>query len=66
MDEGQTRFYRWHCDAPLYEKLPGQVTLLHAVTVPRLPPQKIVFEDGEAMQLAAGATACVYHTTIAS
>ncbi|KAF4631123.1 hypothetical protein G7Y89_g7009 [Cudoniella acicularis] len=35
--DGQTRFYRWNQDGPLYENLPGKVTLIHAVFVPKLP-----------------------------
>lgn len=58
LDEGQTRFYRWHCDAPLYEKFPGKATLLFALQVPEAPPQKIKFEDGQVLELDAGATAC--------
>lgn len=57
---GQTRFYRWHQDAPLYEVLPGKVTLIHALVVPTgLGEQRIVFEDGGGtLELQAGATAC--------
>lgn len=60
--EGFTRLYRWHMDAPLYESLPGIATVLHAVQVPDLPDQKLVFgddeDDGQGMDIAAGATAC--------
>lgn len=55
---GQTRFYRWHQDAPLYENLPGKVTLIHAVVVPKLPDQKIKFQNGQEMTVQAGSTAC--------
>ncbi|KAE8444568.1 hypothetical protein EG329_014492 [Mollisiaceae sp. DMI_Dod_QoI] len=57
--DGQTRFYRWHQDAPLYESLPGKVTLIHAVVVPQLLDQKIQFQDGQEMQLQAGSTAFI-------
>ncbi|KAF8851794.1 alpha-ketoglutarate dependent xanthine dioxygenase [Acephala macrosclerotiorum] len=59
LKDGQTRFYRWHQDAPLYENLPGKVTLIHAVVVPKLPDQKIKFEDGREMTLQAGSTAFI-------
>jgi hypothetical protein len=50
-------------DAPLYESLPGIATVLHAVQVPDLPDQRLVFgddedDDGQGMDIAAGATAC--------
>ncbi|KAF2708056.1 hypothetical protein K504DRAFT_477543 [Pleomassaria siparia CBS 279.74] len=44
--QGFTRPYRWHMDAPLYERLPGFVTSLHALRVP----------DGEIVDIPAGAT----------
>jgi alpha-ketoglutarate-dependent taurine dioxygenase len=58
--EGFTRPYRWHMDAPLYETLPGIATVLHAVQVPDLPDQRLSFgdDDGQEMEIAAGATAC--------
>lgn len=59
-DGGETRFYRWHQDAPLYESLPGKVTLIHALVVPELPDQKIKFDDGEYMSVQAGSTACKF------
>lgn len=33
--------------------------MLHALKVPEAPSQKIRFEDGQVMDLAAGATACM-------
>ncbi|KAH9906293.1 alpha-ketoglutarate dependent xanthine dioxygenase [Xylariomycetidae sp. FL2044] len=54
--DGMTRPYRWHMDAPLYERLPGFVTSLHSLRIPALPDQKIVFPRGQAMPVAAGAT----------
>ena len=62
--QGFTRPYRWHMDAPLYESLPGIATVLHAVQVPELPDQRLVFgdehdnDDEQGMDIAAGATAC--------
>lgn len=58
IQEGFTRPYRWHMDAPLYETLPGVATVLHAVQVPDLPDQRIAFDDGQELGIAAGATAC--------
>ncbi|KAM0709082.1 hypothetical protein Q7P35_003118 [Cladosporium inversicolor] len=55
--EGFTRPYRWHMDAPLYENLPGIATVLHAVQVPDLPDQRLAFDDGKELEIAAGATA---------
>ncbi|KAL3472726.1 alpha-ketoglutarate dependent xanthine dioxygenase [Aspergillus californicus] len=52
-----TRPYRWHMDAPLYETLPGRVTTLHCIETPSAQDQKIRFEDGEELAIAAGATA---------
>lgn len=56
--DGLTRPYRWHMDAPLYENLPGVATVLHAVQVPDLPDQRLAFDDGQELEIAAGATAC--------
>lgn len=55
---GLTRPYRWHMDAALYENLPGIVTSLHAIEVPKVPAQKLQFPDGKIMDVAAGATLC--------
>ncbi|EFW99135.1 alpha-ketoglutarate dependent xanthine dioxygenase [Grosmannia clavigera kw1407] len=57
LDDGYTRPYRWHMDTPFYERLPGEVTILHAVKVPELPDQKLKFPDGKEKEIAAGATA---------
>jgi len=56
MADGQTRFYRWHLDNPLYERLPGKVTVMHSLVVPDSPPQRVVFENGDVLPLAAAAT----------
>jgi xanthine dioxygenase len=56
--DGYTRPYRWHMDAPLYETLPGLATVLHAIEVPKLADQRLAFDDGVEMDIAAGATAC--------
>lgn len=47
-------------DAPLYERLPGVVTILHSIQIPQLPDQKIKFPDGQEKSIGAGATACKY------
>ncbi|PYH95625.1 alpha-ketoglutarate dependent xanthine dioxygenase [Aspergillus ellipticus CBS 707.79] len=57
LSEGYTRPYRWHMDTPFYERLPGQVTVLHSVRVPNLPDQKLHFPEGQHKGIAAGATA---------
>ncbi len=58
LDQGYTRPYRWHMDTPFYARLPGEVTILHAVKVPNLADQKLKFPDGQEVEIAAGATAC--------
>ncbi|KAF5514836.1 putative dioxygenase [Colletotrichum fructicola] len=57
LSDGYTRPYRWHMDTPFYQRLPGEVTVLHAVKVPNLPDQKLKFPDGKEKSIAAGATA---------
>ena len=54
---GETRFYRWHIDAPLYELQPAKVTMLYSIVNSSQPDQFITFENGERLDLAAGATA---------
>ncbi|CCG83230.1 Putative dioxygenase C576.01c [Taphrina deformans PYCC 5710] len=53
---GETRFYRWHIDAPLYELQPAKVTMLYSFINPAADPQFISFENGDRLDLAAGAT----------
>ncbi|KAK8038315.1 sulfonate dioxygenase [Apiospora phragmitis] len=57
LEDGFTRPYRWHMDAPLYERLPGYVTSLHSLKNPDLPDQKLRFTTGEVLPIPAGATA---------
>ena len=45
-------------DTPFYERLPGEVTILHSIKIPNLPDQKIKFPDGSEKPVGAGATAC--------
>lgn len=59
IEKGQTRFYRWHLDAPLYENLPGKATILHGVIIPRAPQQTIKLGEDSELPVAAGATAFV-------
>lgn len=56
---GQTRFYRWHMDAALYELAPPHVTTLLGITVPdTCEKSKIVYEDTkEELEVVKGATA---------
>lgn len=58
IDDGYTRPYRWHMDTPFYERLPGEVTILHSIKAPELPDQKLRFPDGKEKSIGAGATAC--------
>ncbi|KAJ5747290.1 uncharacterized protein N7511_008986 [Penicillium nucicola] len=57
LDDGYTRPYRWHMDTPFYERLPGEVTILHSIQIPNVPDQKIKFPDGKEKTIGAGATA---------
>ncbi|KAJ5364090.1 uncharacterized protein N7496_009803 [Penicillium cataractarum] len=57
LDQGYTRPYRWHMDTPFYERLPGEVTILHSIRIPKMSDQKIKFPGGEEKEIAAGATA---------
>lgn len=53
---GETRFYRWHIDAPLYELQPAKVTMLYSFVNPASPKQFITFQDGKRLDLDAGST----------
>ncbi|KAJ5607528.1 hypothetical protein N7537_004147 [Penicillium hordei] len=55
--DGYTRPYRWHMDTPFYERLSGEVTILHSICIPNTPDQKIKFPDGKEKTISAGATA---------
>jgi hypothetical protein len=50
-------------DTPFYERLPGEVTILHSIRIPNVPDQKIKFPDGNEKTIGAGATACEYFQT---
>ncbi|GMM46366.1 hypothetical protein DAPK24_029410 [Pichia kluyveri] len=56
----QTRFYRWHIDAALYELSPPVVTTLLGLVIPKTNEKmKIIYDDdsGEMIEVAKGATA---------
>ncbi|GAB7343639.1 hypothetical protein MBLNU457_1633t1 [Dothideomycetes sp. NU457] len=60
-DRDNTRFYRWHIDAALYDLHPPQVTSLMAVRVPRTETQTLRYDDnsGDSLQVTRGSTAFV-------
>lgn len=60
-DRENTRFYRWHIDAALYELNPPRVTSLMAVQVPKTETQRLRYDDGsaDAMDLPRGSTVFV-------
>ena len=45
-ERGNTRFQRWHIDAPLYARDPAWFTLLRAVKLPKGPDVTINWDDG--------------------
>ena len=60
-DRTNTRFYRWHIDAALYDLHPPQVTSLMAVRTPRTETQTLRYDDGsgDKMNVSRGSTAFV-------
>ncbi|KAF2831600.1 Clavaminate synthase-like protein [Ophiobolus disseminans] len=60
-DRENTRFYRWHIDAALYELEPPKVTSLLAVKVPKTEYQTLRYDDGtgDELKLSRGSTAFV-------
>lgn len=60
-DRDNTRFYRWHIDAALYDLNPPRVTSLMAVQVPKTEYQNLRYDDGSNDELAVprGSTAFV-------
>jgi xanthine dioxygenase len=60
-DRENTRFYRWHIDAALYDLNPPKVTTLMAVQVPKSEYQTLRYDDGsgDEMRVARGSTAFV-------
>jgi len=60
-DRDNTRFYRWHIDAALYDLNPPRVTSLMAVSVPKTENQNLRYDDGsnESMSVPRGSTVFV-------
>jgi xanthine dioxygenase len=60
-DRDNTRFYRWHIDAALYDLNPPRVTSLMAVQVPKTEYQNLRYDDGsnDDLQVPRGSTAFV-------
>ncbi|KAF2659331.1 Clavaminate synthase-like protein [Lophiostoma macrostomum CBS 122681] len=60
-DRDNTRFYRWHIDAALYDLEPPRVTSLMAVKVPKTELQTLRYDDntGDKLQVSRGSTAFV-------
>ncbi|KAF2134344.1 Clavaminate synthase-like protein [Dothidotthia symphoricarpi CBS 119687] len=60
-DRENTRFYRWHIDAALYDLEPPKVTSLLAVKVPKTEYQTLRYDDGtgDELKLSRGSTAFV-------
>ncbi|KAF1842771.1 Clavaminate synthase-like protein [Cucurbitaria berberidis CBS 394.84] len=60
-DRDNTRFYRWHIDAALYDLEPPKVTSLLAVKVPKTEYQMLRYDDGtgDELKLSRGSTAFV-------
>jgi alpha-ketoglutarate-dependent taurine dioxygenase len=65
-DRENTRFYRWHIDAALYDLDPPKVTSLLAVKVPKTEYQTLRYDDGtgEVLKLSRGSTAFVSSHTM--
>lgn len=60
-DRENTRFYRWHIDAALYDLEPPKATTLLAVKVPKTQYQKLKYDDGtgDELKVPRGSTAFV-------
>lgn len=60
-DRDNTRFYRWHIDAALYDLEPPRVTSLMAVKVPKTQPLNLRYDDGsdDKLSVPRGSTAFV-------
>jgi alpha-ketoglutarate-dependent taurine dioxygenase len=60
-DRENTRFYRWHIDAALYDLEPPRVTSLMAVKVPKTEFQTLRYDDGtdDKVSVSRGSTAFV-------
>lgn len=64
--KGDTRFYRWHIDAALYDLSPPKVTTLYGIKVPQGEPQVCRYDDGTGDELPVplGTTAFISGKTI--
>lgn len=59
-EDNLTRFYRWHIDSALYDLSPPVCTTLLGIHVPpHSKKQKIVYGDGDELEVTQGATAFV-------
>ncbi|KAF9735421.1 hypothetical protein PMIN02_001022 [Paraphaeosphaeria minitans] len=66
LDRDNTRFYRWHIDAALYDLEPPMATSLLAVKVPRTEYQTLRYDDGtgDEMRVPRGSTVFVSGETM--
>lgn len=63
-EKHMTRFYRWHIDSALYGLSPPVCTTLLGIHVPpSSKKQKIIYDDGEELEINQGATAFVSGAT---
>ncbi|KAJ0417986.1 hypothetical protein BJY00DRAFT_303103 [Aspergillus carlsbadensis] len=53
VENGITRFHRWHLDAPLYGKNPAWFTTLRCVKLPKGPDLTIEWADGSDLRMKA-------------
>ncbi|KAI0010597.1 Clavaminate synthase-like protein [Xylariaceae sp. FL0662B] len=60
-EEGNTRFQRWHIDAPLYARDPAWFTTLRCVKRPTAPEVNVRWDDGSGLSMKSepGLTAFV-------
>ncbi|KAJ4358168.1 uncharacterized protein N0V89_002747 [Didymosphaeria variabile] len=65
-DRENTRFYRWHIDAALYDLEPPMVTSLLAVRVPKTEYQTLRYDDrtGDEVKVPRGSTVFVSGETM--
>lgn len=66
LDRDNTRFYRWHIDAALYDLEPPMATSLLAVKVPKTEYQTLRYDDGtgDEVQVPRGSTVFVSGETM--
>lgn len=51
IDEGFTRFGRWHIDCAMYNLEPPLITALRCLKLPNGPPQTIRWDDGSGTEM---------------